>query len=162
MSTIPPAPVPHFAPTYAGSDQLPWTPFTPWSEEVEVKVLHLDLVRNETTLLLRAPGNAGLGRHNHYGRVLAYTVRGSWRYAEHGWTARPGDFVYEVADSAHTLEVGPDGMEAFIHLDGPIEFLGEDDTPVGMETAHTFGRRYEEYCAAHGLTPVDLSAFSLD
>ena len=33
---------------------------------------------------------------------MVYTVKGSWRYLEHDWTAVPGSFVYETAASKHT------------------------------------------------------------
>src|SRR5579872_4127963 len=62
--------IPAFKPTYLGAGDLPWHPFTPYSEEVMLKILHLDLVRGETVLLLKAPGGTNLGVHNHYGRVL--------------------------------------------------------------------------------------------
>jgi hypothetical protein len=32
---------------------------------------------------------------------------------------------------------------------------------LGIETSHTFAKRYEDYCAERGLEPVDLTKFSL-
>ncbi|ABD12159.1 hypothetical protein ThrDRAFT_02198 [Frankia casuarinae] len=155
-------PLQHFAPTYTGVDDLPWVPFTPYTNEVELKILHVDLIKSETQMLLRAPGGASLGVHDHYGRVLVYTVRGKWRYAEHAWVSGPGDFVYEVANSRHTFIVEPDeGIEVFISVEGAIAFLGPSDEIIGIEQAHTFAERYNEYCRKHGIIPVDLTSFAL-
>ncbi|HTC81909.1 MAG TPA: cupin, partial [Acidimicrobiia bacterium] len=80
-----------FKPTHVGSDALPWHPFVPYSDQVLLKLMHIDLVKGEVVAMLKAPGGANLGTHNHYGRVLVYTVQGSWRYAEHDWVSKPGD-----------------------------------------------------------------------
>jgi quercetin dioxygenase-like cupin family protein len=154
--------IPAFAPTHLGADDLPWHPFTPYSEEVMLKILHLDLVRGEVVLMLKAPGGTNLGVHNHYGRVLVYTVQGTWNYAEHDWTARAGDFVYEVANSRHTFQAQPgEDVVAFIVLEGALEFLDENGNTLAVETAHTVAERYEAYCRANGIPAVDLTTFSL-
>jgi len=154
--------MPSFKPTYLGADDLPWHPFTPYSDEVQLKILHLDLVRGETVLLLKAPGGTNLGTHNHYGRVLVYTVQGSWGYAEHSWTARPGDFVYEVANSQHTFQAEPgEEVIAFIVLEGALEFIDQNGKTLAVETAHTIAARYRAYCEANGIEPIDLTKFSL-
>jgi quercetin dioxygenase-like cupin family protein len=154
--------IPSFAPTYLGADALPWHPFTPYSDEVMLKILHLDLVRGETVLMLKVPGGVGLGVHNHYGRVLVYTVQGTWRYAEHDWTSTAGDFVYEVANSRHTFQAEPgEDVIAFIVLEGALEFLDENGNTLAIETAHTVAERYQAYCAETGIPTVDLTQFSL-
>ncbi|HVS40911.1 MAG TPA: 2,4'-dihydroxyacetophenone dioxygenase family protein [Candidatus Dormibacteraeota bacterium] len=161
MATTPSA-IPTFKPTYLGAGDLPWHPFTPYSEEVMLKILHLDLVRGETVLLLKAPGGTNLGVHNHYGRVLVYTVQGTWSYAEHDWTSRAGDFVYEVANSRHTFQAQPgEDVVVFIVLEGALAFLDENGNTVAVETAHTVAERYEAYCRANGIPAVDLTQFSL-
>lgn len=161
MTTLTTA-IQYFKPTHLGTDQLPWHPFTPYSPEVELKLLHLDFVKGETVMLMRAPAGSNLGLHNHYGRVLVYTVQGSWRYHEHTWVARPGNFVYETANGTHTFQAEP-GEDAvlFVVLDGAIDFLDADGRSLGIETSHTFAERYEAFCAANGIEPVDLTRFSL-
>ena len=98
--------IPAFKPTYLGAGDLPWHPFTPYSEEVMLKILHLDLVRGEVVLMLKAPGGTNLGVHNHYGRVLVYTVQGTWSYAEHDWSSSAGDFVLLRYDLSGNLDSG--------------------------------------------------------
>jgi 2,4'-dihydroxyacetophenone dioxygenase len=161
MTTLTTA-IPYYAPTILTQDALPWHPFTPYSDDVQLKILHVDFVKSETVMLLRAPGGSLLGVHNHYGRVLVYTVSGQWRYEEHSWVSGPGDFVYEVADSKHTFIAEPgEDVELFIYLEGAIAFLGEDDSIVGIETAHTFAERYLQHCRDNAIEPVDLTKFAI-
>jgi quercetin dioxygenase-like cupin family protein len=152
----------YFKPTHLGMEQLPWHPFTPYSDDVLLKVLHVDFVKGETVMMMKAPAGKGLGVHDHYGRVLVYTVQGTWGYDEHDWASKPGDFVYEVANSKHTFRAEP-GEDAvlFVYLEGAIAFLDDDGGIFGMETSHTFAKRYEDYCAQNGIEAVDLTKFSL-
>lgn len=155
--------VQHFAPTHTKIEELPWHPFTPYSDDVQLKILHVDLIKSETQMLLRAPGGASLGVHDHFGRVLVYTIKGQWRYEEHEWVSGPGDFVYEVANSRHTFIAEPgEDVELFITVEGPIAFLGPDDEVLGMEHAHSFAERYVEFCRRQGIAPVDLTKFAID
>jgi 2,4'-dihydroxyacetophenone dioxygenase len=136
-----------------------WHPFTPYTEDVELKVFTADLARNETTVMLRAKAGAQLGVHDHYGRVIAYTTKGSWSYAEHDWTATPGDCVYEVANSQHTLVSGEESdIEMFIYVEGPIHFLLNGEI-IGIETAKTFADRYLKFCRDNGHSEPDLFPF---
>ncbi|WP_131764967.1 2,4'-dihydroxyacetophenone dioxygenase family protein [Candidatus Protofrankia californiensis] len=154
--------VQHFAPTHTRGDDLLWHPFTPYSNDVQLKILHVDLIKSETQMFMRAPGGASLGVHDHFGRVLVYTIRGNWRYAEHDWVSGPGDFVYEVANSRHTFIVEPgEDVELFISVEGALAFLGLNDEIIGIEQAHTFAERHNEHCKKHGITPVDLTMFAV-
>ena len=151
-----------FKPTHVGSDALPWHPFVPYSDQVLLKLMHIDLVKGEVVAMLKAPGGANLGTHNHYGRVLVYTVQGSWRYAEHDWVSKPGDFVYEVANAQHTFIADPgEDVVAFVAVEGALDFLDENGDSIGIETARTFMDRYQAYCAEHGIEVVDLTQFAL-
>lgn len=148
-------------PAYIGEETRHWHPFTPYTEDVELKILTVDLFRNETTVLLHAKAGAELGVHDHFGRVLAYTLKGTWRYAEHDWVATPGDFVYEVANSQHTLVASPDeDIMMFIYLEGPIHFLDGEGTIVGVETAQTFADRYLQFCRTQGYPEPSLNPFA--
>lgn len=127
-----------------------------------LKLFHVDPVRSEVTALLKIPGGMRLATHNHYGRVLVYTISGSWHYAEHDWVSGPGDFVYEVANSQHTPQADPgDDVVIFVVVEGALEFLDEDGNRLAIETARTFLERNEAYCADQGIEPVDLTGFAL-
>src|SRR5688500_17918101 len=110
---------------YERGAESPEVPFTPYSEDVKIKLLRVDPVRGQMCVILSAPGGTGLGVHKHYGYVIVYTLRGAWRYLEHDWVARGGDLVYETAGSTHTFVTDED-TEAFIVLEGALEFLDED------------------------------------
>ncbi|GAA4879419.1 2,4'-dihydroxyacetophenone dioxygenase family protein [Actinomycetospora straminea] len=147
-------------PAHFGGGSRHWHPFTPYSEDVELKIFTADLARNETVVLLRAKAGAHLGVHDHFGRVLAYSISGKWSYAEHDWEATPGDFVYEVANSRHTLVADPaEDIVLFIYVEGPIHFLDGDGTVVGVETAKSFAERYLQFCRDHGYPEPDLFPF---
>lgn len=153
--------VDQFAPTYLGAEDLPYVPLTPYTDRVFLKLLHVNYVSGEAQYMMKAPGGEDLGVHDHYGPLVVYTVQGSWRYLEHDWVARPGDFVYEVADSRHTFIAEPgDEVILFISLQGSFAFIGPDDEIIGIETAHTLARRYEQYCRDNGLPIVDLAEFA--
>ena len=104
----------------SGAD-LPAVPFTPYSQDVKIKLLRVDPVSGQLCVILSAPGGTGLGAHKHYGSVMVYTIKGAWRYLEHDWVARAGDFVYETAGSSHTFMVEPgETTEAFIIVEGEL------------------------------------------
>lgn len=147
-------------PAHIGGDTRHWHPFTPYTSDVELKIFTADLARNETVVMLRAKAGAQLGIHDHFGRVLAYSLKGKWSYAEHDWQAGPGDFVYEVANSTHTLVADPaEDIEMFIYVEGPIHFLDESGGIVGVETAKTFADRYLQFCRDHGYPEPNLKPF---
>jgi len=148
-------------PLYRSGNDLPWIPFTPYSDMVTVKLLKVDPVTGQTVAMLRVPAGEGLGVHNHYGTVIAYTIRGRWRYAEHGWVSSAGDLVYETAGSQHTFlaERGED-VEVFIVLEGALEFIDPEGRTIGLENWRTFLERYYRYCEAKRLPARDLSDFS--
>jgi quercetin dioxygenase-like cupin family protein len=107
--------------------------------------------------MLRARPGAELGTHDHFGRVIAYTVSGSWRYAEHNWVASAGDVVYETANSQHTLVAEPgETVEMFIYVEGNLHFVDGDGNIVGIENAKTFVERYVQFCRDNGYPDPDL------
>ena len=50
--------------------------------------------------------------HRHTGNVFGFTVSGAWRYREYEFVNRRGSFLYEPANSIHTLTSLEDGTEA--------------------------------------------------
>ena len=128
------------APFYRNSHDLPWIPFTPYSATVKLKLLKIDPVTGQVVALLQVPGGEGLGVHNHHGTVIVYTVQGAWRYLEHGWTAKAGDFVYETAGSQHTLLAEPgEDLVAFIVIEGRLEFIDTQGHSIGLEKSDRAG-----------------------
>jgi quercetin dioxygenase-like cupin family protein len=144
---------------YIGSETLPWMPFTPLTDEVEMKYYRVDPVRAEILVSMRFPGGLTLPPHYHTGIVIAHTIKGAWRYQEHDWVSRAGDTVYETAGSSHTPESLED-TEVFFFLVGELLFFNEDKQLLWQENWKTSVERYTNYCREHGIEPQDITSFT--
>ncbi|TVZ02179.1 cupin domain-containing protein [Trebonia kvetii] len=91
-----------------------------------------------------------LGRHRHRGSVSGYVLEGSWRYLDYDWVGRAGDFVRESPGRTHTL-YSENGMKTFFWLNGPLEFLDEEDRVIEVVDVFWFINHYESHCRQHGL-----------
>jgi 2,4'-dihydroxyacetophenone dioxygenase len=150
--------VPVYQPLCFDSSKSPWVPFTPYSDEIKLKMLHVDLVTGQVVYLFKAPQGSVLGKHSHYGSIHVYTLRGSWGYEEHDWVANAGDFVYEVANSTHTFKAIPgDDLELFIVFEGSVAFWDDKGNQIGFETALTMQQRHIDYCLANNIPLVELN-----
>jgi quercetin dioxygenase-like cupin family protein len=141
---------------------VPWIPFTPYSEHVLVKYFKLDPIRGETIALLKAPAIGRMPKHHHTGTVIVYTVQGRWKYQEHEWIASKGSVVYEVAGSSHTPQALP-GNEDIVTLNiiqGELLYLNEQKQVIAIENWRSGWDRYAAYCKANNLEPRDLTAFN--
>ena len=143
---------------YIGGDDLPWVPFTPFTDQVHLKYFKIDPVRGEVVMSMRMPGGVTLPTHYHTGVVILYTVSGAWRYVEHDWIARTGDAVYETAGSSHAPEALEDS-EIFLMLVGELLFLDENGQIIAQENWKTSAARYRAYCEEHGLEPKAITSF---
>jgi hypothetical protein len=61
---------------YSVDESLPWTPFTPHSELVSVKLYAADPARGEVIILLRTPPGVELPAHRSTGQTTIYTLQG--------------------------------------------------------------------------------------
>ncbi len=144
-------------------EDLPWTPFAPYRDDVFVKLIKANPVTGETVTFLKSPMGIELPKHHHCGTVIVYTVKGAWRYKEHDWIATPGSVVYETASTSHTaLSVEGYGDEV-ITLNitiGDLLYMDEADNVIAIENWKTAVKRYLDFCAATGLTPKDVTSFA--
>jgi quercetin dioxygenase-like cupin family protein len=149
-----------FETLYRSGADVPAVPFTPYSEDVKIKLFNVNPVSGQLCVLLSAPGGTGLGVHKHYGSVILYTMKGAWRYLEHDWVARAGDFVYETAGSSHTFQVEPgETTESFIIVEGALEFIDEQGNTIAIEDWRSMYQRYLDYCEQQGLEAIDMTRF---
>jgi 2,4'-dihydroxyacetophenone dioxygenase len=130
-----------------GDDSTPWVPFVP---NVFIKHLTFDVRSSSAANVLWVQAGGLLGRHRHRGPVSGYVLEGSWRYLEYDWVGRAGDFVRESPGRTHTL-YSEHGMKTFFWLNGPLEFLDEDDRVTEAVDVFWFIDHYESYCNEHGL-----------
>ena len=114
---------------------IPWVPFTPYSDKVFVKYFKLDPIRGEVIALLSAPAAGQMPIHHHTGTVIVYTVQGRWKYREHDWVADKGSVVYEVA-GIDRHAAGTPGDEEIITLNiiqGELLFMNERQQVIAIE-----------------------------
>ena len=80
-----------------------------------------------------------LNRHLHPAPVFGYVIKGSWRYLEHDWIAREGDFVYEPPGEVHTLVVDTEAEEmlTLFHVQGALIYMDEKGNQLGYDDVHT-------------------------
>ena len=138
------------------SDELPWVP---QGERVWFKPLRFDLTSGRWVNLIRMTGDGRVNRHRHTGgQVLGYCIRGSWRYLEREWVARPGTFVYEPPGDIHTLvlEDGNEEMVTLFILEGVVQYLDDEDNILYQDDVFSKMERYLRYCREQGIEPKDL------
>jgi quercetin dioxygenase-like cupin family protein len=142
-------------------EALPWIPFLPYSDQLQLKIIRLNPVNGEWVSLLRVPAGMEMPRHYHSGTVHVYTLSGSWGYKEHDWIAGPGSFVFETAASAHTpvAEPGEDVVTLNIVM-GDWNIVDEHDAVLAVENWKSMLKRYDDYCAATGTPPIDITSFA--
>lgn len=144
-------------------EDLPWIPFTPFSDEIFLKYFKIDPVHGEVTVMLKLPAGMEMARHHHTGTVVVYTVQGSWKYKEHDWIARPGSVVFETASTRHTPQAmeGEEEVIVFNIVRGELVYLDDDDNVIAVETWRTAIDRYLAYCKANDIAPKDLTSYTI-
>jgi hypothetical protein len=83
----------------------------PWADTgigVLLKVLRFDQLRGTWVILNRFTPGVQLQTHRHTGSVDAYTSAGRWHYLEYGFYVTAGSYLFEPANSVHTLHVPED------------------------------------------------------
>ena len=56
--------------------------------------------------------------HRHTGPVWGYTSSGAWKYKEYEYVNRANSFLYEPANSVHTLQCIEDDTRVWFHMYG--------------------------------------------
>jgi len=106
-----------FHPTavHIGADELP---FAPVPDGTMLKVLQVR--EREGLWIIRTifPAGYEVQTHRHTGPVWGYTVAGAWKYKEYDYVNRAGSFLYEPANSVHTLQCIEDGTDVWFHMYG--------------------------------------------
>lgn len=132
----------------------PWVPFV---ENVWIRHLTFDVRTSSSANVLWVSAGGMLGRHRHRGPVSGFTLEGSWRYLEYDWIATAGGFVRESPGRTHTL-VSDAGMKTFFWLNGPLEFLDENDRVLETVDVFWFIDHYERYCAEQNI-PINPALY---
>jgi 2,4'-dihydroxyacetophenone dioxygenase len=138
----------------ADDEESPWVPF---KENTFIRHLGFDVRTNMYTNVLWVRSGGMLGRHRHRGRVIGYTLEGSWRYLEYEWVARAGSYVQECPGATHTL-VSDEGMKTIFWLNGSLEFYDEKNNLLETLDVFWFIDHYLNYCREHG-TAINKKLF---
>ena len=95
--------IPHVA-----DDALPWIAA---GEGVELKLLRV--VENAGLWIVRNRFQPGvqIPTHRHTGPIHGFTLTGRWHYAEYKIDYTRGSYIFEPANSVHTLTVNADNTE---------------------------------------------------
>ena len=83
----------------------------PWADTgtgVLLKVLRFDQLHGTWVILNRFQPGVLLQKHRHTGSVDAYTSAGRWHYLEYDFYVERGAYLFEPANSEHTLHVPED------------------------------------------------------
>jgi 2,4'-dihydroxyacetophenone dioxygenase len=83
----------------------------PWADTgtgVLLKVVRYDSNHGTWVILNRFEPGVQLQTHRHTGSVDAYTSAGRWHYLEYDFYSTAGSYIYEPANSVHTLDVPED------------------------------------------------------
>lgn len=131
-------------------DEREWVP---QAQDVAFRPLVLNTTQGFYVNILRVRKAGVLSRHRHYGPVHAFTLRGSWRYLEHDWTATAGDYIFEPPGETHTLVVPEDASEmvTLFHVTGGYTYVDPDGEALGYEDVFTKLEAARRHFAAIGL-----------
>jgi quercetin dioxygenase-like cupin family protein len=127
--------------------------WVPQAEGVWFRPLLLSVSGGYYVNILRVTKAGILSRHRHSGPVHAFTLRGTWRYLEHDWVARAGDYAFEPPGETHTLVV-PEGageMVTLFHVTGGYTYVDPDGTALGYEDVFTKLDKLLDHCERTGL-----------
>jgi len=86
----------------------------PWVDSYmgfDLKVVQIDVAQGLWVVRNRFRPGVVIQTHQHTGPVYAFTLSGSWKYAEYPEVNRAGSFLFEPGGSTHTLVVPEDNTE---------------------------------------------------
>jgi len=110
---------------------LPWSPWV--MEETWFKLLAVNPVTGGFTMMLKVGPDNVAPIHGHVGSVEGMITSGGFAY-EDDW-GHAGDFVHEPAGINHKPHTGPEGMEMFAVVHGPLVGYGDDGGIAGVVDA---------------------------
>ena len=115
--------------------------WVPQGDNLWFRPLMLNTVNGGWCNLLRVKRSGVVSRHVHPAPVHGFVLKGAWRYLEHDWIARAGDYIFEPPGEIHTLVVDAatdaDEMISFFHISGAMMYLDDKGNTCGYEDAFT-------------------------
>jgi len=141
---------------FVAPDTLPWVE----GGGMKLRVLRVDIDENIWVIENKfSPGFTAPG-HKHTGKVDAFTLSGRWHYLEYLIDYEAGSYVYEPANSVHTLHVPADNSgetHVIFVMQGANLNLDADGNVESVTDAVSILAAYEYMCEAQGFgTPTVL------
>ena len=148
MQTTHPLSPPQIVTHAIPDDERVWVPQQP---NVWFRPLMLNTLNGQWCNLLRVRRAGILSRHRHPAPVHGFVIKGSWRYLEHDWVAREGDYVFEPPGETHTLTVDADVEEmiTLFQVNGIMLYVDPDGNALGYEDVFSkiaMCRKHYETC----------------
>ena len=133
---------------HIGADELP---FVDIGEGSKMKVIQVK--EREGLWIVENIFQAGYAvqKHRHTGPVWGYTVSGAWKYKEYDYVNRAGSFLYEPANSVHTLQSVEDDTNVWFHMYGANLNLDADGNVESVTDGASALAGYYALCEAAGI-----------
>lgn len=96
--------------------------------------------------------------HRHTGPVWGYTKSGAWKYKEYEYVNRANSFLYEPANSVHTLQCIEDHTRVWFHMYGVNLNLDADGKIASVSDGPGTLAFYLAICEEQGLGRPDVLA----
>jgi quercetin dioxygenase-like cupin family protein len=137
---------------HIGAEDAPWVD----TGGVGLKVMRVDVEAGIWVIQNRFPAGYRVQTHRHTGCVHAFTLSGRWEYAEYRIPYTAGSYVFEPANSVHTLTV-PDDVEGITEvifvMEGANLNLADDGVTVESVTdGASILVAYRHLCEVQGFT----------
>lgn len=132
---------------HVGAGELPWVDI---GEGSKLKVIQVK--ESEGLWIVENIFQAGyeVQKHRHTGPVYAYTTSGAWRYKEYDDVNRAGSFLYEPANSVHTLQCVEDDTHVWFQIYGANLNLDAEGNVESVLDGPTTLEAYYALCEAEG------------
>ena len=136
---------------HVSTDDLPWADT---GIGVGLKVIRVNIETGVWVLLNRFDPGTQIPRHKHTGPVEGYTLKGRWHYLEYDFWSTAGSYIYEPANSVHTLDVPADNTEltdVLFVITGALLNLDDNDQVESVSDGPMTLAAYYALCEAQGL-----------
>lgn len=134
-------------------------PFVDLGEGTHLQLLQVDIDQGLWVIRTRWEPGTVIPTHRHTGPVYAFTLAGSWKYREYPEVNTAGSFLYEPANSVHTLEVPASNVEltdAWFAIFGANLNLDAEGNVESVYDASFIRDVYLGFCEAQGHPPPDV------
>ena len=133
---------------HIGAEELP---FVDLGDGSKLKVIMVDAAQDLWIIENIFVAGYQVQRHRHTGPVYAYTTSGAWRYKEYDYVNRAGSFLFEPANSVHTLQVLEDNTHVWFQIYGSNLNLDDDDEVDSISDGASALAVYLKLCEQAGL-----------